>query len=291
MTTTGYNPRKWMVTVTRDLTESAQLVVEADSQEEANSRALEHDVLSGAYYEIDDGSSGDPYLPAEADTDEIAELSELSVFRTCAVRHLGGGVAMIINMDGRAIEELERSPYVGLFDCKSTVDQEWDFIGFIHVSRAVGNVAYVDRVSETLGEEKLLGIVLGGDESTVKHDGHKALRLPDGVCMVKCLFDGTQVAHPVGWSLGRTIMAGAGAHAYLHVSAAGQGDYSVPFGYTVLSAHGDGTTITFDQVMPEELAKKWVTFYPANMNPATILGVSTEPLKPNRSKDECQDSS
>lgn len=65
---------KYTFTVTRDITESTTVTVEADSIDEAHAEALVMD-LDGQDWELDDCcSGGDPYIPDPSDYD--TELEE-----------------------------------------------------------------------------------------------------------------------------------------------------------------------------------------------------------------------
>lgn len=91
--TKGETPKvkkRFKVRLTRDTTESVDVVVEAESQDQANENALQ---LAGKYGERldgwtpDDQTCSEPYLPDEGDTEEtddeltVAEGPELV---TCA---------------------------------------------------------------------------------------------------------------------------------------------------------------------------------------------------------------
>jgi len=55
---------KWQVIVTRDVSESAIIVVQAETMAEANQRALEiaDSQCPGAQWDLDDDGAGEPYL-------------------------------------------------------------------------------------------------------------------------------------------------------------------------------------------------------------------------------------
>ena len=70
--------RRWDVIVTRDITESTVVEIEAESAEAAEAAALESVMDSPCDFRWtpDDGVAGDPYIGAPSEAQEIEEAEE-----------------------------------------------------------------------------------------------------------------------------------------------------------------------------------------------------------------------